>query len=105
MPDLAGRPPLGQKAEKAKRDPARLAAVARLPCVICGSHPVQVHHCLHARYSQRRNADQLTIPLCWNHHLGPDGIHTNKAKWQRLHGPDTGFLSVVDSLIKQNGQD
>jgi hypothetical protein len=100
MPDLAGRPPLGQKSEKAKRDPARLAAVARLPCVICGSQPVQVHHVISGRYSQRKAPDSMTIPLCWRHHLGPDGIHADKAAWEAAYGPDTDFLSVVDSLLK-----
>jgi len=97
--DLAGRPPLGLKTGKAKKDPARLAAVAQLPCVICGARPVHVHHVISGRYSQRKAPDAMTVPLCWNHHLGPEGIHTNKAAWERKHGPDTGFLLLVDQLL------
>jgi hypothetical protein len=99
MPDLAGRGPLGQKPEKARRNRSRLADIAELPCVICGAYGVQVHHCISGRYGQRKAPDSKTIPLCWNHHLGPDGIHTNKAAWEALHGPDTGFLARVDAML------
>jgi hypothetical protein len=105
MPDLAGRPPLGQKAGKAKKDPARLAAVAQLACVCCGARPVQVHHCISGRYSQRKAPDAMTIPLCHFHHLGAGGIHQDKAAWEAKWGPDHGFLSMVDYLIMRNGQD
>ena len=99
MPDLAGRGPLGQKAGKAKKDPARLAVIARLPCVICGARPVEVHHCISGRYSQRKAPDSMTIPLCWMHHQGPEGIHGSKDAWEAKHGPDTGFLPRVDALL------
>ena len=99
MPDLFARGPLGQKAAKAKKDPARLAAVAKLPCVICGAYNVQVHHCISGRYSQRKAPDSMTISLCWNHHLGPEGIHADKAAWEAQHGPDTGFLPAVNARL------
>jgi len=105
LTDLAGRPPLGQKPEKGKRDPSRLAAVARLPCVICCAWPVQVHHCISGRYSMRKAPDSMTIPLCHFHHLGAAGIHQDKAGWEAKHGLDTGFLPLVNRTIKQNGQD
>jgi hypothetical protein len=97
--DLAHRGPLGPKAGKAKKDPARLAAVAQLPCVICGARPVHVHHCISGRYSQRKAPDAMTISLCPACHLGPDGIHQNKAAWEAAHGPDYGFLPIVDRLL------
>jgi hypothetical protein len=99
---LFARGPLGQKAGKAKKDPARLAAVAQLPCVICGARPVEVHHIICGRYSQRKSPDSMTIPLCVWHHRGPEGIHQDKAAWEAKHGPDYGFLPLVDRLIKQN---
>ncbi len=100
MVDLAGRGPLGLKADKPKKDPARLAAIARMGCEICGARPVQVHHCISGRYSQRKAPDSETIPLCWNHHLGPDGIHTDKTAWEALHGPDRGFLARVEKMLE-----
>ena len=100
MSNLAGLPPLGQKTGKPKKDTARLAEIARMGCEICGSRPIQVHHCISGRYSQRKAPDSDTIPLCWNHHLGPDGIHTNKAAWEAIHGPDHGFLPAVNARLK-----
>ena len=100
MVDLAGRGPLGQKPEKPRRDRSRMALVAELPCVICGAWPVSVHHCISGRYGQRKAPDSMTIPLCWNHHQGPEGIHTSKDDWEALHGPDTHFLAQVNAALK-----
>ena len=94
--------PLGQKAGKAAKDPAYLALVAALPCVICGAWPVSVHHCISGRYGQHKAPDRATIPLCWNHHQGPDGIHTSKRAWEAAYGLDTDYLAVVaDQLAGQ----
>lgn len=54
-------------------DRKRLDAVARLPCVVCGSSPVAVHHV--RRYGETRKHAQ-TVPLCPSCHQGPQGIHT-----------------------------
>lgn len=104
MGDLAGRGPLGAKTGNPKPSAAgkaHMAAVARLACVICGARPVSVHHCISGRYGQRKAPDTDIIPLCWNHHQGPDGIHTSKEAWEDLHGPDTGFLPAVRRLVAQ----
>ena len=77
-----------------------MAKVAQLPCVICQAWPVQVHHCISGRFGQRKASDFDTISLCWECHLGPQGIHASKSAWEALHGPDTGFLGVVDDLLK-----
>ena len=94
--------PLGQKQGDAPKDPAHMARVAQLPCVICGARPVHVHHCISGRYSQRRSSDRETIPLCPDHHQGRNGIHTSKRAWERENGPDTDYLAVVaDQLAGQ----
>ena len=99
MTDLAGRPALGLKPAKASRDPAYMARVATLPCVICGARPVEVHHCISGRYGQRRAGDRDTIPLCYWHHRGTGGIHTSKRAWEAMHGPDTGYISATRALL------
>ena len=88
--------PLGLKPEKAKRDPDHMARVAQLPCVICGRWPVEVHHCIHDRYGQRRSPDTETIPLCRDHH---QLLHADKRAWREAHGPDHGFLDGVARAI------
>lgn len=86
---------------KAKRktkpaaDKKHLTHIASLPCVICGYWPVEVHHCISDRYSQRKAPDSETIPLCYNHHRGPEGIHTSKERWEAEHGKDYSFLDKI----------
>lgn len=87
--------PLGQRQGQAPKDPAYLARVAQLPCVICGARPVHVHHCISERFSQRKASDCETIPLCHDHHQGRNGIHTSKRAWERENGFDYEFLAVV----------
>ena len=92
MPDLAGRGPLGLKPPRPERGSAgkaHMARIAQRPCAACGKPgPSSVHHCISGRYGQRKASDMDTIPLCWECHQGPNGIHANKAAWQERHGPD-----------------
>jgi hypothetical protein len=100
MTNLAHRPPLGLKAAPPRRDKAMLDRIRALPCVICNQPgPSHAHHVISGRYSQRKAGDDKAIPLCWNHHQGPEGIHTNKAAWEAAHGPDTGFLPMVADIL------
>jgi hypothetical protein len=73
-----------------------MALVAELSCVICGTRPVQVHHCTHDRYGQRKSPDTETIPLCVGCH---NALHADKRAWRKAHGPDHGFLPLVRELI------
>lgn len=69
-----------------------MAKVAQLPCVICASWPVEVHHVAHDRYSTRKASDFDTIPLCKRCHRK---LHADKAAWREAHGPDHGYLEAV----------
>ena len=48
-------------------------------CVYCGSPNVQMHHVLHGT-ANRKKADKYgyVIPLCYEHHIGANGIHRNR---------------------------
>jgi len=101
--DLAGRGPIGLKAAKpvrgtkAARD--HMSRVSALPCVCCGYWPTEVHHCISGRFGQHKASDFDTIPLCYEHHRGAAGIHTSKAEWEALFGPDTDYLPVVRDML------
>jgi hypothetical protein len=58
-----------------------------------------VHHVICGRYSQQKASDFDTIPLCFECHLGPKGIHAGKETWVALNGPDTDFLTVVADIL------
>lgn len=60
-----------------------MGRVAALPCSVCGSQPVQVHHILVGRTPGRKSPDWLTIPLCPDCHLGShNGIHGMASIWK-----------------------
>lgn len=115
--NLTGRQGLGQKTGKAGPKPRKpiprqsaktkqrkasadgkagaafMAKVAQQSCAICGARPVEVHHCISARFGQRKRSDFHTIGLCFDHHRGENGIHTNKRRWEELHGLDTDYIT------------
>ena len=81
-----------------KADLAHMGRVAQLPCVICGFHPVDVHHVIHGRYSARKSPDTETIPLCRAHH---SELHAGKESWAAKYGPDYGYLPFVRAMIEK----
>lgn len=112
--NLANKPPLGlegERASKAKRpdgkDPAYLAAIHDLPCVICEcwgmiqTTPTVAHHTICGRYGQRKTPDRQAIPLCWHHHQGPDGIHTRREWWVGQFGADTDFIARTQDAVER----
>lgn len=88
--------PIPKKTGKPKRNRAHMAKVAKLPCVICGRRPVQVHHVICGRYSQRRASDRETIPLCPECHAD---LHANKTAWRDRNGADHEYLAVVADML------
>ena len=108
--DLAGKGPLGLKEPKAAPDPAYLAAVRELPCVICQAFgepqlsPTAAHHCTHGRFSQRKAPDRAAIPLCEGHHQGlrdksKVALHPSPDDWKRLYGEDTEYIAITQDRI------
>lgn len=77
-------------ATKAERD--HMGRVASLGCIICGA-PATVHHC--GTYMGGGRNHMKTIPLCWRHHLGPEGIDGKqmaKRKWEELYGTEEQLM-------------
>ena len=106
MTNLAGKPPLGLKRAKDKKDAKYLDKVRERPCCICQKFgmvqrsPTTAHHPIHDRYGTRKVGDRQAIPLCDDHHQGqwgsaPDyvAIHKEPIKWRELYGPDWSYSS------------
>jgi hypothetical protein len=75
-----------------------MGLVAQLRCVICGVHPVELHHCAHGRYSQSRASDFDVIPLCPKHHR----FRTDHGEtWATLYGFDVDYLAGVRKAVKR----
>lgn len=111
--DLAGRGALGPKGTQFRpqlRDtgkrPDYLRAVRELPCCICvawglnQTTPTHAHHTICGRFGQRKTLDILAVPLCWQHHQGPDGIHTRKTWWVNQFGPDTDWIAGTQDKLE-----
>lgn len=57
-----------------------MGRVAELPCCLCGTQPVELHHILEGRTPGRKSSDWLVIPLCPDCHRGShNGIHGQQA--------------------------
>jgi len=107
--NFSNRGPLGPKAPKAHKDPAYLARVAELPCIVCEAYgepqrtPTTVHHVIHGRFSQRKTPDRMAIPLCADHHqLGGNGkvaLHNEPTKWKRLYGEDHTYTAIIQDRL------
>ena len=121
MPDLAGRPPLGQKpqkqppgprksirkrspkmqahkaAERAQGGTEHMMSVKALACVCCHAPPMSEAH--HVRDDGKARSDFRVIPLCFDCHRGATGYHTAKKSWRALYGRDCDMLPEVARLL------
>ena len=82
------------KAEKRHMD-----RVAALGCIIC-SMPATIHHC--GTYMGGGRDHMKTIGLCWEHHLGTEGIdgkHMGKRSWEAKYGSEEYLLGRVNDLL------
>ena len=59
------------------RDLKRLAAIRKLPCVVCGRSPVDAAHSNQSAHNKGlgiKASDEFTIPLCRQHHIEYDQL-------------------------------
>lgn len=69
-----------------------MGRVAALGCALCnklgyGPTPAQVHHIREGQGMSQRASNFLTIPLCPDHHTGPQGWHGDRRAF-KLAGED-----------------
>lgn len=82
-----------------------MGRVAKLGCVICrhmglGDSPPQVHHIREGQGAAQRADHWLTIPLCYEHHVGKTGIHGLGAKeFKRVY--KTTELDLLADTLEQ----
>ena len=100
-----------QKEGKRKRNKSHMAFIACLPCVTCGSSPVEVAHVRFAdtKWNKpitglgQKPHDRWTIPLCHTcHRTGTDAQHrANEREWWSDKGIDV--LWLCDALWRNAG--
>lgn len=86
--------PRRKKKSNPLKDKEHLNWVASHPCSIpCCMEPPCVHH---VRLNGEKKDDRKTIPLCWNHHQGPEGIHhLGKYRWREKYGDEVKMLKTL----------
>jgi hypothetical protein len=106
--NLTGQP-VYQKTPKGSKNPTKaqrehMATVATMPCVICGNHPVHVHHATCGGGGRRDH--MRVLPLCEECHTGSRGIHhLGRRAWAELNGGDERhYLGIVDSMLTSYNQ-
>lgn len=74
-----------------------LARVATLPCVVCGTSEVQVHHLRMAPITGagHKASDWLTLPLCQRDHAD---LHADIPLWEMRYGRQ------IDHIVKTLGR-
>lgn len=78
-----------------------MGMVASLGCLICGESAT-IHHC--GTYMGGGRNHMRVIPLCWGHHLGPEGIDgkkMGKRVWEQKYGEEEFLLAKVNALLKR----
>jgi hypothetical protein len=62
-------------------------------CVVCASPMAHVHHLLADRTPGRKASDWLTVPLCYDCHVGTGGIHGTRQDWKMRKLSETQALA------------
>jgi len=102
----------GRMKPKRKRNAKHLAFVAKQPCCCCGRVGVSVHHLI-GYYGEDgpitgkglRADDRWTIPICYEHHQGQSGLHSNgnEEKFLKAYGVNGPQLARILWGASQNG--
>lgn len=77
--------------------------VAQLGCIVmaCGRQAT-IHHC--GTYMGGGRDHKCVIPLCWDHHLGPEGIDgkkMGKRVWEAKYGTEAELLARTQWLLRE----
>lgn len=82
------------------RNPKRLAAIRKLPCIRCGNPNSQAAHSNSAKHGKGRGikaSDQFTIPLCFKCHAAFDRFELgNRAESEAMFDQ---WLVRVDRML------
>jgi len=76
------------------KSPKHMKRVAELPCVVCGTSPVQVHHIRAAGLTGagQKACDFFTIPLC---HADHADLHRGMKTWEMRNGSQAMHVGLT----------
>lgn len=89
---------MSKKRPATARERYHMARVAELGCLVC-YRPAQVHHIRDGVGMSQRSSNFLTVPLCFDHHLGTFSIHKAKREFTAIHGSELDMLAKTISQL------
>jgi hypothetical protein len=98
IPKVSAKKRAHKAQERALGASDHMAAVAALPCLVCGCYGVEVHH------EGKPRSDFNVLPLCPKHHrreYGPGAYHYSPRAFYALHGSSAELLARVATLMKK----
>lgn len=90
------------KAQRKRWDEISLLGCVVGPSSTCRGRTT-IHHC-GTGAGGRKNHDKV-IPLCWEHHLGDEGIDggkISKRQWQAKYGSEVSLMVKVQDVLDSN---
>jgi len=91
--------------EKSPRvfSPSYIEWIRSLNCIVCDAPNPHPHHIIGHGYGGEaiKADDYLTMPLCFNHHTGDQGVHRGHQSWERKWGCQ--LRMCVQTLIVSYG--
>jgi|TARA_R110000744_G_scaffold91932_2_gene178212 hypothetical protein len=85
------------KRKATEKEKKYMGRVAEMNCMLCNTHPVEVHHIREGQGMSQRASHYLTVPLCPSCHRGPVGVHGDKAmmKVQKIDELDMLAMTIA----------
>jgi hypothetical protein len=113
------KPSAEKKRERAA--PGHLDKIRLLPCCACGRPgPSTAHHLKAGRGSMTKAPNSRALPLCWDDHVGPQGVESagtrNEEAWfadrgvrpfelaAALHQNNHSIVSMLKVLLAHKGK-
>ncbi len=84
-----------------KLESGYMGRVAELGCIVChlldlrSSERPQLHHIREGQGMSQRAPNWLVIPLCQEHHTGPQGVHGDRTYMKILKMDELDLLAEV----------
>ena len=81
-------------------------------CYLCGACDPQIHHIFNGVNKKKSEKYGLIMPLCMNHHIGDEGVHTIPHKMREtkefgqrmfeLYYPELNFREIFGKNYKED---
>lgn len=86
-----------------KDEKAWMVKAANFGCIACFNNGIESPACIHhIDGSKKKGCHFLTLPLCFEHHLGKygTGFHSGRVKWEKTFGTQWDLLKQLQTILQ-----